>query len=271
MGDDARGGGHRRESRDGEHPEHEAEPQAGGYPKQGDDTRGEEHGPESRDGGHPDQGAEPLAGGHHEHGNEPPADRDSWDARYRSRAGVWSGRPNAQLVTEASGLEPGHALDAGCGEGGDAVWLAQQGWHVTAVDFSVTAVERGRALAAEAGVAERIEWVVADLGEWVPESKFELVTSHFLHVPSAGRARAFARLADAVAPGGTLLVVGHHPADVHAGRPDFADMMFTAEDVAATLDQSWASVSTDDRGRTMTGPDGTEVSIQDTVLVARKD
>ncbi|WP_116198834.1 bifunctional NAD(P)/FAD-dependent oxidoreductase/class I SAM-dependent methyltransferase [Amycolatopsis circi] len=197
----------------------------------------------------------------------PPFDRGSWEERYRSQDEMWSGRPNDQLVTEASGLEPGHALDAGCGEGGDAIWLAQQGWRVTAVDFSTTAIERGRAQAAKLGVAERIAWVAADLGEWVPESKFDLVTSHFLHVPSAARTVAFARLADAVAPGGTLLVVGHDPADTHAGRPHMPDMMFTAEEVAETLDQSWASVAADARERAVVG---TEMVVRDTVLVARK-
>ncbi|MET9260995.1 FAD-dependent oxidoreductase [Amycolatopsis sp. NPDC004079] len=197
----------------------------------------------------------------------PPFDRQSWEERYRSRDEMWSGRPNDQLVTEASGLEPGHALDAGCGEGGDAIWLAQQGWRVTAVDFSTTAIERGRAQAAKLGVGERITWVAADVGEWVPESKFDLVTTHFLHIPSAARTVAFARLADAVAPGGTLLVVGHDPADVHAGRPHMPDMMFTAGEVAETLDQSWASVAAEARERAAVGA---ETVVRDTVLVARK-
>ncbi|MBN9744447.1 SAM-dependent methyltransferase [Amycolatopsis sp. A1MSW2902] len=201
------------------------------------------------------------------HTEAPPFDRASWEERYRSQDGMWSGRPNDQLVTEARGLEPGHALDAGCGEGGDALWLAQQGWRVTAVDFSTTAIERGRVQAAKLGVADRITWVAADLGEWVPESKYDLVTSHFLHIPSTARTAAFARLADAVAPGGTLLVVGHDPADHHAGRPHMPDMMFTAEEVAATLDQSWASVAADNRERPAVGA---EMVVRDTVLVARK-
>ncbi|WP_037367228.1 methyltransferase domain-containing protein [Amycolatopsis orientalis] len=198
---------------------------------------------------------------------EPPFDRASWEERYRSQDGIWSGRPNEQLVTEARALEPGHALDAGCGEGGDALWLAQQGWRVTAVDFSTTAIERGRAQAAELGVADRITWVAADLAEWAPESKYDLVTSHFLHVPSAARTVAFARLAEAVAPGGTLLVVGHDPEDHHAGRPHLPDMMFTAQEVAETLDQSWASVAAEVRERAAV--DG-ETVVRDTVLVARK-
>ncbi|ATY10155.1 NAD(P)/FAD-dependent oxidoreductase [Amycolatopsis sp. AA4] len=208
-----------------------------------------------------------VARANERHADTPPFDRASWEERYRSRDEMWSGRPNDQLVTEARDLEPGHALDAGCGEGGDALWLAQQGWRVTAVDFSTTAIERGRAQAAKLGLADRITWVAADLAEWLPESKFDLVTTHFLHVPSAARTAAFARLADAVAPGGTLLVVGHDPADHHAGRPHLPDMMFTAEEVAETLDQSWASVTAEVRERAAVGA---ETVVRDTVLVARK-
>ncbi len=220
-------------------------------------ARADEHHTEDREGTRADD----------HHAEAPPFDRASWEERYRSQDGMWSGRPNDQLVTEARGLEPGHALDAGCGEGGDALWLAQQGWRVTAVDFSTTAIERGRVQAAKLGVADRITWVAADLGEWVPESKYDLVTSHFLHIPSTARTAAFARLADAVAPGGTLLVVGHDPADHHAGRPHMPDMMFTAEEVAETLDQSWASVAADNRERPAVGA---EMVVRDTVLVARK-
>ncbi|WP_134727805.1 bifunctional NAD(P)/FAD-dependent oxidoreductase/class I SAM-dependent methyltransferase [Amycolatopsis nivea] len=220
-------------------------------------ARADEHHTEDREGARADD----------HHAEAPPFDRASWEERYRSQDGMWSGRPNDQLVTEARGLEPGHALDAGCGEGGDALWLAQQGWRVTAVDFSTTAIERGRVQAAKLGVADRITWVAADLGEWVPESKYDLVTSHFLHIPSTARTAAFARLANAVAPGGTLLVVGHDPADHHAGRPHMPDMMFTAEEVAETLDQSWASVAADNRERPAVGA---EMVVRDTVLVARK-
>ncbi|MEU4671112.1 class I SAM-dependent methyltransferase [Amycolatopsis sp. NPDC023774] len=200
-----------------------------------------------------------------------PFDQDSWDERYRSKPAIWSGRPNAQLVTEAADLRPGSALDAGSGEGGDAVWLAQNGWRVTAADFAATALDRGAAQAAELGVGDRIRWLTTDLTTWVPDEKYDLVTSHFLHLPTAQRVPIFARLADAVAPGGTLLIVGHHPTDVEgaAHRPNVPDMFFLAEDVAATLDESWESVVTDARERAHE-IDGHEVSIRDTVLVARK-
>ncbi|MGW4489074.1 FAD-dependent oxidoreductase [Amycolatopsis sp. NPDC004368] len=202
---------------------------------------------------------------------EVPFDQESWDERYRSKPAIWSGRPNEQLVTEAADLRPGSALDAGCGEGGDAVWLAQNGWRVTAADFAATALDRGAAQATSLGLADRIRWLTTDLTTWVPDEKYDLVTSHFLHLPTAQRTPIFARLADAVAPGGTLLIVGHHPTDVHgaAHRPNVPDMFFLAEDVARTLDSSWESVVTEARDRT-TVIEGHEVSIRDTVLVARK-
>ena len=93
-----------------------------------------------------------------------------WDERYRSHSQLWSGTPNAHLVSEASGLIPGTALDAGRGEGADAIWLAEHAWQVTAVDFSTVALERSAARALEVGaeVAQRITWLHADLTDWVP-------------------------------------------------------------------------------------------------------
>ncbi|QRP44596.1 cyclopropane-fatty-acyl-phospholipid synthase family protein [Amycolatopsis sp. FDAARGOS 1241] len=201
---------------------------------------------------------------------EVPFDETSWDEWYRSAPVIWSGKPNAQLVTEAGGLTPGTALDAGCGEGGDAVWLAQNGWRVVAADFSATALERGAVQAEELGVADRVRWRAVDLAEWVPEEKYDLVTSHFLHLASVQREVIFGRLAEAVAPGGTLLIVGHHPSDVEGGhRLDVPDLFFLAEDVAGTLDGMWESVKTEARERKAV-IEGEEVVIRDTVLVARR-
>src|SRR5205814_628062 len=110
----------------------------------------------------------------------------AWEERYRTQPKIWSGRPNPQLVAEATGLTPGRALDVGCGEGADAVWLAQRGWTVTAVDISTTALERAAAHAADAGsqVAERITWTHADLRDHRPtEGAFDLVSAQFMHLP----------------------------------------------------------------------------------------
>ena len=132
---------------------------------------------------------------HHDHDLDPTTLHTSefWDDRYGSTEALWSGRPNQRLVENVSGLTPGTALEIGCGEGADAIWLAQQGWTVTAVDVSKVAVERAAGHAAEADpvAAERITWRQQDLREWAPEpASYDLVTEHFLHLPSAVRVPA---------------------------------------------------------------------------------
>ncbi len=200
----------------------------------------------------------------------------SWEERYRAHTGVWSGRPNLQLVAEASGLTAGAALDAGSGEGADAHWLAVRGWQVTAVDFATTALQRGAAQAEAlgAGVAGRIRWVHADLTTWAPgEEHFDLVSAQYLHLPAAARQPLFARLATAVAPGGTLLIVGHHPSDLQTTmpRPPTPELFYTADEVAGTLDPArWDILVTGARPRPATDPAGQEITIHDAVLRARK-
>jgi cyclopropane fatty-acyl-phospholipid synthase-like methyltransferase len=188
---------------------------------------------------------------------------------------VWSGRPNRQLVTEAAGLPPGTALDAGSGEGGDALWLAAHGWTVTAVDFAATALERGAQAAATAGVADRIDWVRADLRSWTPPpAGYDLVSAQFFHLPPDERTAVFATLATAVAPGGTLLLVGHDVSDIESGahRPHAPELFFTAAQVAATLDPAaWEIVSADTRPRPALDHEADDgVHVADTVLVARR-
>jgi SAM-dependent methyltransferase len=211
------------------------------------------------------------------------SDRESYDELYRSARALWSGRPNRSLVVEASELPPGRALDAGSGEGGDALWLAERGWRVTAVDFSTVALERAAAQAASRGVDGRVEWVHADLGEWTPpKGGFDLVTAHYLHASWTDRSAMFRRLAGAVAPGGILLVVGHllGEGDGHGHGHGSEDeglhrhdpaAFYTAEDVAAVLDPAeWTDVVTEIRDR---GPEAAEQTgnhAPDTVLVARR-
>jgi SAM-dependent methyltransferase len=203
-------------------------------------------------------------------------DEQFWEERYRSHAAVWSGRPNLQLVAETTELTPGAALDVGSGEGADAIWLASRGWQVTAVDFSTTALQRGAAHADALGadVAGRIRWVHADLTTWAPtEGTFDLVSAQFMHLPAVPRQALFARLATAVAPGGNLLIVGHHPADLQTTmpRPPIPDLYFTAEQVADSLDPDrWDIVVADARPRPASDPDGQEITIHDAVLRARK-
>ncbi|MEV7807619.1 FAD-dependent oxidoreductase [Microbispora sp. NPDC088329] len=200
----------------------------------------------------------------------------AWEERYRSRPAIWSGRPNPQLVAEAAELPPGRALDVGSGEGADAVWLAARGWRVTATDISATALERAAAHAADAGadVADRVEWLKADLRDHaLPEGAYDLVSAQYMHLPAEARRALYARLAAAVAPGGTLLIVGHHPSDLltTARRAHFPQMMFTAEEIAASLDPvEWEVVTAETRSRTGVDPDGHDVTIRDAVLVARR-
>ncbi|MEU4569294.1 bifunctional NAD(P)/FAD-dependent oxidoreductase/class I SAM-dependent methyltransferase [Micromonospora sp. NPDC023956] len=199
-------------------------------------------------------------------------EQDAWEDRYRSRPAVWSGNPNPQLVAEAADLPPGRALDVGCGEGADTVWLARRGWRVTAVDIAPTAVARTAGHAADAGVADRVTVDQADLRVEAPEAGgYDLVSAQFMHLPAGQWRDLVARLADAVAPGGTLLLVGHHPLDLRttARRMHFPDLMFTAEQAAAQLDPTrWRVRVAQARPRAAVDPDGQDVTVHDAVLVA---
>jgi SAM-dependent methyltransferase len=200
----------------------------------------------------------------------------AWEERYGAQPTVWSGRPNPQLVAEAADLAPGTAVDVGSGEGADAIWLAERGWRVVGLDFATAALRRAAAHAAERGpeVAARIDWVHHDVTTWEPgEQRFDLVSAQFMHLPPAARVPLFARLADAVAPGGDLLIVGHDVSDLAtaAGRPAVPEMFFTAEEVAATLDPDrWEVLVAESRPRTVPDPDRTEITVHDAVLRARR-
>jgi SAM-dependent methyltransferase len=200
-------------------------------------------------------------------------EESSWEERYQGTTAVWSGRPNHWLVAEAAGLPPGTALDAGSGEGGDALWLASRGWQVTAVDFAATALERGARAAAAAGLADRVSWVQADLRTWTPTGSYDLVSVQFLHPAPEVRAAVFGRLAAAVAPGGTLLIVGHHVDDLIGGehRPHPPEMFFGTEELAAGLDPADWDIAADLRKRPATGHEAEHGTVlADVVLVARR-
>jgi len=203
-------------------------------------------------------------------------DQAFWDERYRAQSKVWSGNPNPQLVSLAVGLAPGSVLDVGSGEGADAIWLAERGWQVTAVDISVVALQRGGVRAAEIGVdvAGRIDWLREDLTEWAPEqATYDLVSAQFMHLPKDRREAMFGRLAAAVAPGGCLLVVGHDPSDMQTTmpRPPMPDLFFTASEIAASLDpHGWEVFVCEARARQAADPDGHEVTIHDAVVQARR-
>lgn len=202
--------------------------------------------------------------------------QEFWDARYRTAERIWSGNPNRQLVEQASSLPTGVALDIGCGEGADAIWLASRGWQVTAIDVSGVALARAAAWAADAGpqIAARITWERADLGEWTPAAdQFDLVSEQFLHIPRAARTSLHGRLAGAVRTRGTLLIVGHHPSDLRTSmqRPDIPDLFSTAEELAADLNAAeWEIVLATASARQEHNPEGRSVTIQDAVLNARR-
>jgi SAM-dependent methyltransferase len=195
---------------------------------------------------------------HHDHDtsthqdNGPgPYDEPFWEERYRSQPAIWSGRPNWVLVAEIADAAPGTALDVGCGEGGDAIWLAQQGWTVTAVDFSTVALERGAARAASLGLGDRIRWVHADLNEWQPEQTYDLVSCQYLHLLGAEQEALLTRLIAAVAPGGTLLYVSHAFEDhVAAEHPHLVGRFLPAERLAGMLrPEQWDVLAAGTRGR----------------------
>lgn len=202
---------------------------------------------------------------------------DYWESRYSESERIWSGRVNHVLSEVASALTPGSALDLGCGEGGDAVWLAQHGWAVTGVDLSLTAIERGRLAAAELGIAEeRIRFEAADLSEWTSEQGFDLVTCSFLHswpviIP---REEILHRSARFVAPGGHLLITSH------ASAPSWSDhelvhghVFPTPESDLEALDldvDRWQVLTCALREREATAPDGTSGMLADGIVLARR-
>jgi 2-polyprenyl-3-methyl-5-hydroxy-6-metoxy-1,4-benzoquinol methylase len=210
--------------------------------------------------------------GHHE---EIEFTEEYWDGRYGSAHRMWSGNPNPHVVTVAEGLTPGDALDIGCGEGADAVWLAAHGWRVLGVDVSGVALERAAAHAADAGpeVAARITWTRADALAWDPGTdRYDLVSAQFMQLPKAELESLHRRLAAAVRPGGTLLIVGHDVSDLDTSvqRPHRHDLMFTAEQVAVTLDADRWKVEASTPSRTVLDPDGRPTEIHDAVIRATR-
>jgi thioredoxin reductase/protein-L-isoaspartate O-methyltransferase len=192
-----------------------------------------------------------------------------WDERYRAADQLWSGNPNPHLVTTVAGMPTGDALDVGAGEGADAVWLASQGWKVTGVDVSGVALGKAAAHAREAGV--EVTWERVDVRQWdPPRGRYDLVSAQFMHFPRPVLEDVHRRLAAAVRQGGTLLIVGHHPADHEHGQghDHRRELMFTAQDAAASLDPAEWEISVTSPSREATDPDGNVRTIVDAVLRA---
>ena len=190
-------------------------------------------------------------------------DKDSWEQRWsqalRDHADRVAQRPpNGHLVAEIGELRPGRALDAGCGHGADALWLAAGGWQVTAVDFAATALSYGRSAAQAMGpdVAERIDWIQADLAIWTPPpGAFDLVVCVYVHM-AGSVAEMVRRMARGVARGGTLFLVGHRPIDPTTGATTAAagQVQVSVEAAVAALGQDrWQLVAADERRRPVPG------------------
>ncbi|WP_375400846.1 class I SAM-dependent methyltransferase [uncultured Amnibacterium sp.] len=189
-----------------------------------------------------------------------------WDGFYGARQ-VWSGDPNPLLVREVEHLGPGTAVDLGCGEGADVIWLAARGWDVLGIDVAPTALARAADYAARAGVTASAHWQAADLAAWRPERQYDLVTVQYLHSPVAlDRTRILGTAASATAPGGTLVVLSH------AAMPDWHDpavALPTLEDVQRDLalprDQ-WRLETREVVERTISDADGRSGTRSDSVI-----
>ncbi|MFC9121160.1 SAM-dependent methyltransferase [Streptomyces sp. NPDC057067] len=200
-------------------------------------------------------------------------DAEMWDDRYRESDRIWSGNPNVVLVREVEDLKPGRALDLGCGEGADAVWLARTGWQVTATDISRVALERAAVHAADAGVADRVDWQWHDLGASFPEGEYDLVSAQFLHsMGDLPREEILRRAAGAVAPGGVLLIVGH--AGFPSWEHDHPDMELpTTDEVLASLELpegEWEVLLSEEHERIQNDPDGNPTTRTDNALKVRR-
>jgi SAM-dependent methyltransferase len=193
----------------------------------------------------------------------PAYDQDFWEQLWartlREHAdGIARRAPNAHLIAETSALTPGRALDAGCGHGSETLWLAARGWQVTAVDFSAAALRYGRSAAESAGaqIAARVAWVEADLGSWTPQTAhFDLVASLYVNMADSV-AKMVQRMAAAVTPGGTLLLVGHQPIDPATGEatPAAGQQQVSVSAAVAALDPAeWEIVVAEDRVRAAAG------------------
>jgi SAM-dependent methyltransferase len=215
-------------------------------------------------------------------------DQEYWDQIWQGAGGASMGTaaPNPYLARELGDLPPGSALDAGCGAGAEAIWLAGRGWQVTAVDIASEALARAAARAAESGVAERVRGVQADLSTWEPDAAYDLVTTHYAH-PAIPQLEFYDRIASWVAPGGSLLIVGHLHHDGagghghghgdgghghgHGGDGPPAAASATADAITTRLDPAvWEVVTADEVDRTISAQGGREVVLHDVVVRASR-
>jgi SAM-dependent methyltransferase len=200
--------------------------------------------------------------------------KDHWEQHYSERDRIWSGRVNVQFADVVGDLTPGRALDLGCGEGADAVWLAERGWTVTAVDISDTALGRAKEAATARDVAQRIDFRQVDLSKGFPEGDFDLISSQFLHSKvHLDRQPILLKAATALRPGGLLVIVDHGSAPPWASKLDHDHEFPSAEEVVAGLnlsDDEFERVRVDSVLRQAVGPEGQQRPWMDNVIVLRR-
>lgn len=201
-------------------------------------------------------------------------DAAGWDERYAGRELVWSAGPNRFLVERSGGLTPGRALDLGAGEGRNSVWLAEQGWRVTAVDFSEVGLDKGRERARRAGVSDAIAWIRADATTWVPPAgSADLAIVFYLQLPAEERRTAHRAAASAVAPGGRLLIVAHDLDNLaHGyGGPQDPSVLPTPTGIVEDLsDTGLEVVLAERRERPVEAEDGRRVTAIDCLVEAQR-
>ncbi len=195
-----------------------------------------------------------------------------WDEHYRRRDQSWSGNPNAFMVAAVAGRQPGSALELGSGDGGDAIWLAGQGWRVTAVDISAIALNRLAERAEAAGVGDRVTGERHDLARTFPSGRFDLVGAYYLHTRfDFPRARVLQAAARAVAPGGLLLIVEH--ASVAPWSWDQDQRFPSPEETLASLEldlAEWEIERLAAPSREATGPGGQSATVTDNIVAIRR-
>jgi SAM-dependent methyltransferase len=203
-----------------------------------------------------------------------PEAQEYWEQHYGARNRIWSGRVNARLAEVVEPLRPGRALDLGCGEGGDALWLADRGWRVVAVDVSQTALQRAAADALYRGLERRIDFQRHDLSDSFPKGTFDLVTAHYLHSPARlDRERVLRSAAGAVAAGGLLLIVDHGAAPPWAAKSAHCHSFPSVDEVVASLnvdDNAWEQLQVESVSRSATGPEGQTGTVTDNVILLRR-
>jgi SAM-dependent methyltransferase len=173
---------------------------------------------------------------------DPLVDAAGWDARYARSELVWGAPPNDLVVEHVTALSPGRALDVACGEGRNSLWLATHGWQVDAVDFSQTGIDKARTVASRLSrsVRERVRWHCADvtaLDDDTAPGPYDLGLMIFLHLRADARRAVLTDVAARLAPGGTLIVVGHDSTNLTEGYggPSDPSILFTPDDVVADL------------------------------------